>query len=70
MGDEQLRIPMPVIGVSVTLERVSGRGWTLVQRIRRQDTGWSPGEKYRDMTTDEAMDVALTLLELVARELG
>lgn len=70
MDDVQLRIPMPVIGVSVTLERVSGRGWTLVQRIRRQDAGWSPGEKYRDMTTDEALDVALTLLELVARELG
>ncbi len=70
MDDVQLRIPMPVIGVQVTLERVSGRGWTLVQRIRRQDSGWSPGEKYRDMTTDEALDVALTLLELVARELG
>jgi hypothetical protein len=70
MGDEQLRIPMPVIGVQVTLERVSGRGWNLVQRIRRQDAGWSPGEKYRELTTDEALDVALTLLELVARELG
>jgi hypothetical protein len=67
MGDEQLRIPMPVIGVQVTLERVSGRGWNLV---RRQDAGWSPGEKYRELTTDEALDVALTLLELVARELG
>lgn len=70
MGDEQLRIPMPVIGVQVSLERVSGRGWTLVQRLRRQDSGWSPGEKYRELTTDEALDVALTLLEMVARELG
>jgi hypothetical protein len=70
MDYEQQRIPMPVIGVQVTLERISGRGWVCVQRLRRQDAGWSPGERYRDLTTDEALDVALTLLELVARELG
>lgn len=70
MDYEQTRIPMPVIGVQVTLERISGRGWVCVQRLRRQDAGWSPGERYRDLTTDEALDVALTLLELVARELG
>jgi len=70
MDYEQQRIPMPIIGVQVTLERIQGRGWVCVQRVRRQDAGWSPGERYRDMTTDEALDLALTLLEMVARELG
>jgi hypothetical protein len=70
MADEQLRIPMPIIGVQVTLERISGRGWVLVERLRRQDAGWSPGERYRDLTTDEALDLCLTLLEVTARELG
>lgn len=70
MGYEQLRIPMPIIGVQVSLERVSGRGWTLVQRVRRQDSGWSVGERYRELTTDEALDVTLTLLEIIAREVG
>lgn len=68
--DEQLRIPMPIVGVQVNLERVPGRGWGLVLRHRRQDLGWSTGERYGSMTTEEALDLLLTLLARDARELG
>jgi hypothetical protein len=70
MGDEQLRIPMPIIGVQVSLVKEPGRGWCLVKRSRRQDLGWMAEERYEQLSTDEALDVCLTLLELSAREMG
>jgi hypothetical protein len=68
--NEQLSIPMPIVAIQVTMVRSPGRGWELVLRDRRQDAGWHVDERYNSMTTDEVLDLALTLLEVRARELG
>lgn len=38
--DEQLRIPMPVVGYKISVVRWKSGDWEVVRRELRQDDGW------------------------------
>jgi len=60
MHYEQTAIPMPLVGVQVTLRRDPGRGWVVDRRVLRQDQGWQPAGRWT--ATDQGS------AELCARE--
>lgn len=58
MDDRQLRLPMPVIGVQITLRRSHG-AWEVSRRVLRQDQGWQKAGVAR-VSTQAAADLQAT----------
>lgn len=46
--EDQLRIPMPVVGVQVTLRRESS-GWSVDRRVLRDQQGWQVAGRWAQM---------------------
>lgn len=61
--EEQLSIPMPVIGIQVVVRRQPRYGWVVERRVLRQDQGWQPAGFWSQLEHREAELVAAEALD-------
>lgn len=62
--NEQLAIPMPVVGVQVTVRLDNHGHWVVESRVLRQDQGWQMVGRWTEGSRDRAELVAADALGL------